>query len=77
MAGWMFCIEEKNNDPTKQSVLNRLLADRKDPSNRYYFEELFVIYFHICRCYIVAKKKPDFQKILVGLNVKSLQSQPN
>jgi hypothetical protein len=52
--------------PTKQFLLNKLLVDRTDPANRNYFEELVDIYFHTCRCYKVAKKNSNFQKILIG-----------
>ncbi len=49
--------DSKLDHTTKQFVLNRLLVDRKDQSNRYSFEELFDIYIHTCR------QKNNSQKI--------------
>jgi hypothetical protein len=39
-----------------------MFVDRKDPSDRYYFEELVDSYFHTCTCYLVARKKITLSK---------------
>jgi hypothetical protein len=61
------------------------MVDRKDPSNRCYFEELVDIYFHTCRYYKVARKIQTFKRsiqkelfsLAVALNTKKTRFFPN
>jgi hypothetical protein len=61
--------------------LNKSLVDKKDPSNRYYFEELVVVYCHTCRYYKVARKIQTFKDLKWSDYVEcfrwTLHSQPN
>jgi hypothetical protein len=52
-------VLEAETLPFDQAVF--LLVDRKDPSDRFYREELVGIYFHTGRCYTVADCLESFK----------------